>query len=385
MARRGFRLVVVAVAFACCNFSVATVQEPSNEAIFERLVARRKDALSSGVFAGDEDRYTGPRALSDDKFDEELDAAEASIRQRAKDGQLFDAEMVADFSTRGMDARRPEQFPEVQSIVDDMVAHVRDEVETRLIQEGKASRTLSTFKTFLDAGKNLRVERDEKDHLEDERSLRRNGERQILTVNDERTVHFNETGKSAVIYPGTKADPSRYEMATGNFDFRRAGLPNLMFYQASQLREVVHETSSEGPMLKLTFVDEPKPGVGNVLILWVLPERDYSVARAKYFMLGTLMSEEIFGRFEKLSTGRWYPMNQTRIDGLRDNLKDDVRQKLKDGKLSLADPEVLNAPMLPYRISLKRTLTKVELTADFQKDLFDQTLPSDCTVHDMRR
>lgn len=145
---------------------------------------------------------------------------------------------------------------------------------------------------------------------------------------------------------------------------------------------MTHETTPQGEVLRVVFVDEPKIGAGNVTIEWILPDKGYSLLRSKHYVVGRL--NEILENSQFVHDhGFWFPKSQTVTLVRKVSLPDAVQQKLIAGQLSIASDEVLNGQQIRSKTEMRVTIQSFKLNLTNIAAKMQLTLPPGVMVTDL--
>jgi len=383
-----WRGVAGIVLCAACTAFAATGWDGDKEELCRRVGFTAQSMPSSGTFRC---RFTKWRSLATPS----IGASDLARRTSDYETKLRNQLTTGSYTpSRAQLQRLQEEFgtsnyqsllgnPTVRLLMDEWVEREVEAYRARLILQSSSKYEEGQISYTIAPDDRLRVERTWHTRLRGDEPLGAQASRQDVTVITSESLRRYMPDKAAgTIMHGTAHDPGILDGALDWLDPRAAGKPNAFAVdKPDAVTSVATEQTPEGEALRLLVEQEFKPGVGNVFVMWVLPNKGYSLYRYEQYMHGTLKKVKEFGEYVELEPGVWYPKRQ-RCEIIRAHLPEEILEQLTSGLLSLGAHEVLSGQVIDRSEVCERLVESVEIGGEPPASAFELTFPQGTTIAD---
>lgn len=394
-----------ATAFTAITLSLMAIITPAATAItpeemadlYTRAVYSAEDTIPLGRFEGERETRITPEFKTPAELDRMADDYAARLLDDIKAGrhdltpdiheQLLSIYGSTDYNKlQGAPGFRIKLDKYIQEKRHWQRAVVLNHEYTRLHRR-------ESYSIVLDEGGRARIEKNVLHATENEREdedYNLNNSATTVITNDSSRSKLRSRLPQAFENHGAIADPSVYERWMAGFDPRTAGRAVILSQHRWGLRDLVAAQPAqtpEGKGIRLTF-SRTGGGSDDVLLLTVLPERDYLVWEQKEYGDLQLRVSIRYTDYRAISDGRWYPFKRTYLSTKGAAIPAAVRERVNSGAIEAWSDEALAAadaaqPSWTYddrftarRIDARPEIEEKEFTLDFEPGTI---------VYDMRR
>jgi len=371
--------ILFAALMACPAFG-----EESGEITPADLVQRLEYAcemnMGWGVAECDEVKTYEPPAQSAESIEAQVQDYEAKLRADIAAGN------VPDRWRRGPnpeDPLIPLDDPRMQARIEQQVRSMVESQRTALVDFSQPTEEKKRVTFYLAQDGRVRLESDyayfKRGGAEDAQFA---GRKEIVVLTPAFQKNYYPNSKMGMVYEGLEKNPRATIWDLGAPSPARAGAPASAIGKAENVVSTTAVATPEGEALKVVFRDAcQKPGVGNVHVLWVLPEKGYRLFKKETYIHGRLVQTGEYDGYQEVQPGLWFPMHQvTQI--VKAELPAEIEAALKAGSLDRASDQVFANQQIIERRKTERRFARALWREEVPDGMFDLQFPPGTRVYD---
>ncbi len=390
---------MIGFGFILALYTVAQADAPQDSVaeVFERTLYAAEDTVPLGRFEGERETRITPEFKTSAELDRMADEYASRLLEEIKTGRHQLSEQLSDQlrSVYGsIDYDRLKGAPGFRIKLDKYIQEKQQwHRDVVLHHEYTRLHRKESYSIVLDEGGRARVTKSVLHATENDREdelYNLNNSATTVITNDSARTKLRSKLPQAFENHGSLADASVYERAMAGFDPRSAGRATVLSQYRWSVRDVVEasrQQTPEGKGIRLTFFRK-NGGVDNVLLLTVLPEKDYLVWEQKEYSDLRLSVTVSHSDYREISDGRWYPFNRSYLSQKGALVAKDVRERVSSGVLSPWSSEALSAAdqaVATWIYDDRFTARRVDATPEIDGKEFILELEPGTIIYDMRR
>jgi hypothetical protein len=369
---------------------------PPPAELFERVQFAATDAPESGEFQGRRELSITP----EHKTSAELDEMQAAFAQQLLDdikagrhklGHALHEQLMARYGTT--DYAKLQGAPGFRVALDKYIrAEAEWHRESELQHDFMQVSLEESYTILFDVGQRARIEkivtRAIRNGAQNPEYNKLNSMSVLLTADESRVKLHSDTSQ-ALLYNGYAADSAVRDQWLCGFEPRDAGrATDLAEYRwsAGNVMAVEPAASAEGEAITLRLYRN-NGGADDVMLLTVLPRKDYLVAEQREYTNLVLRRRVTFSDYRTLADGRWYPFAREAITYRAGAPTAALAQRVSGG-LAVWSPEATRdadaaapAPWMQDRF----TVQHADVKASLGDERFTVDLPPGTVLYDTRR
>ncbi|NLW49293.1 MAG: hypothetical protein GXY85_00420 [Candidatus Brocadiaceae bacterium] len=363
---------------------LAAPATPDASELCARIAYAASQRIESGVFKCHLVKAFDPTPRPKGAIEREVEEFEAQLRADVRSGRVPASwQEELDGHRAGASWENFLQDPQVQHLVEAKIRRTVQSQRDSLVDLSKTTEEEAELRYVL--GKDGRVRKETtyeffKQGAEEIPQFRGRLDIVVLTPEQKRT--FTPAHKVGTIHLGFDQN-RRVRLWDMNCRTPLAGgCPASSLAKPENMVSVSEEETGEGNALRVVFKDSfSEPGVGNVHVLWVLPDKGYRLLREEVYIHGKLIMKEECSGYIEIEPGLWYPMRQ-RSELVKAQLPAGIEAAVKAGRLDRASEEVFAAQTILECRSTERVFSVVQCNAVIPEDSFALPFPEGTRVYD---
>ncbi len=380
--RYGIVSILCGVVVTACTVAAAS----ENEELYARLRYASGMKMESGVFECQVSQVRRARTITAEQLMQATKDYERELRDKFGKGDIppdWQARLRqrygdADFATLS-------STPEVREMLERKVQEMVRSYSLAIADSSKDREEVRTTTYTLAGDGRIRLDKTyQRKSVGGEEVLNYRGRHDTMVLAPAYVKELSDLKgvMTGCIYAGLSESKQFAMWDYGERSPAEAGSPGIAPFKAEDILSSGAVETPEGQAIRLVFGNQMiAPGVGNVRVLWVLPEKGYRTYRCENYMHGCLTKVEEYADYTEAEPGLWIPRAAT-VTVVQAELPDELLRKLKDGTLRLTSDEVLKNQIVRESTQTKRTIVKYELSPALPEALFDIRFPAGTRMYD---